>query len=322
MRTAPTSMRSARLATTSPELDAAEAEWWNRFSPVNERLWGLDDTTAIALRASYLDRAARFLADSGAERVLDLGCGSGFVSGYLAERGFTVLGLDVSEEQIRLARESARDRGLGDRLSFEVAGIERLRERGERFDGIVTHAFLHHLAADELNELLGDMRALVALGGAAWFLEPVFFPPGGLTGAAWAKRVERYGSYLLKRAVSGRGLIDEQPLRAAEDFYAEAERNGYFLSPKEVPFTAREFVDTLGAHFRVERAQWTMAGSYATAQWVTLLRDPKLRERLARTTVAAQARFDAWLGDRGALGLYRGLDGYGFAAAYCRLPAA
>ena len=312
-------MRSERLTTSSPELDAAEAEWWNRFSPVNERLWGLDETTALALRAAYLDRAARFLEGTGAERILDLGCGSGFVSRYLAERGFTVLGLDVSEEQIRLARTSAREHELESRLSFEVAGIERLRARGERFDGIVTHAFLHHLAADELHALLGDMCAVVASGGAAWFLEPVFFPPGSRTGAAWAKRIERYGSYVAKRGVTTGGLLDEAPLRAAADFYAEAERNGYFLSPKEVPFTARELIDALSPHFRIERAQWVTAASYATAQWVTLVHNPRLRASLARAVVAASARWDAWLGDRGGLGLYRGLDGYGFAAAYCRL---
>jgi len=314
-------MRSERLASSTPELDVAEKEWWNRFSPVNERLWGLDDDTALALRGAYLERAARFLRESGAERILDLGCGSGFVSRFLAERGFQVLGLDVSEEQIRFARASAGEHGLDGRVTFEVAGIDRLQDRGERFDGVVTHAFLHHLAADELDALLGDIRSVVAPGGAAWFLEPVFFPPGPRTGATWAKRVERYASYLAKRAASARGLLDEAPLRAAGEFYAEAERNGWFLSPKEVPFAPQELSDALGAHFEVERAQWAMASGHATAQWVTLVRHPGLRRALAQGLVAASARWDGWLGDRGGLALYRGLDGYGFAAAYCRLAA-
>ena len=310
-------MRSERLASSTAALDAEEAAWWNRFSPVNERLWGLDEETASALRDPYLGLAANFLASTGARRVLDAGCGSGFVSRFLASRGFDVLGIDVSDEQVRLARAGAREAGLDGRASFEVAGIESVRDGSDRFDAVVTHAFLHHLAADELDGLLGDIHDVVAPGGAAWFLEPVFFPPGARTGAAWSKRLERYGSYLAKRAASRGRLMDEGPLRAADEFYAEARRNGYFLSPKEVPFTVPELMVVLGRHFQVADARWTMAASHATAQWVTLITEPALRSALARGLVGSSARWEAWLGGRAGLGLYRGLYGYGFVAASC-----
>lgn len=50
-------------------------------------------------------------------RVLDVGCGPGRHALELARRGFTVEGLDISEEFVRLAQESAQQEGL-DRASF------------------------------------------------------------------------------------------------------------------------------------------------------------------------------------------------------------
>lgn len=54
--------------------------------------------------------------------VLDAGCGEAAVSMHLAERGFTVVGLDVSPTGITLAREQAARRGLTN-ATFEVADI-------------------------------------------------------------------------------------------------------------------------------------------------------------------------------------------------------
>ncbi|MFL6213686.1 MAG: class I SAM-dependent DNA methyltransferase [Blastocatellia bacterium] len=49
--------------------------------------------------------------------VVDLGCGSGLWAGQLIERGYTVLGIDISEAMIRLARQRAPQ------AEFRVASI-------------------------------------------------------------------------------------------------------------------------------------------------------------------------------------------------------
>ena len=100
-------MRTERLPASTPELDAEEAAWWDRFAPVCEQLWSLDADTALALRAPYLRHAARYLTGgpaSGEGRALDLGCGSGFTSRRLADAGADVLAVDVSSAQIELAQ--------------------------------------------------------------------------------------------------------------------------------------------------------------------------------------------------------------------------
>lgn len=77
-------------------------------------------------------------------RVLDIGCGNGFVCGEFLKRGCTVVGVDPSERGIALARE-AHPRGR-----FEVLPVADglLRVLGEDpFDLVVSAEVVEHLYA-------------------------------------------------------------------------------------------------------------------------------------------------------------------------------
>jgi SAM-dependent methyltransferase len=65
------------------------------------------------------------------QRVLDVGCGPGRHSLALARRGFTVLGVDASEEFVGLARDAARAEDLD--AAFEVLDVRAL-DVVDRFD--------------------------------------------------------------------------------------------------------------------------------------------------------------------------------------------
>jgi len=69
-------------------------------------------------------------------RVLDVGCGSGWATRMLAEYAFNgrVTGIDISDEMVRLARESSR---AVVNVDFEVASAEQLPFSDHEF----THAF-------------------------------------------------------------------------------------------------------------------------------------------------------------------------------------
>src|SRR5258708_38531190 len=45
-------------------------------------------------------------------RIIDLGCGTGRIGIPLAKRGFSVLGVDLSEEMLKVAREKAKQAGV------------------------------------------------------------------------------------------------------------------------------------------------------------------------------------------------------------------
>ncbi|MGB5173380.1 MAG: class I SAM-dependent methyltransferase, partial [Thermoanaerobaculia bacterium] len=62
------------------------------------------------------DLLGRVLSSGPSERVLDLGCGTGEHARFLAQQGFSVVGIDSSESQIATAREAP-----------QLAGIEYLQ---------------------------------------------------------------------------------------------------------------------------------------------------------------------------------------------------
>ncbi|MCI0703096.1 MAG: methyltransferase domain-containing protein [Planctomycetia bacterium] len=101
-------------------------------------------------------------------RLLDLGCGTGWTSRFFARAGYSVVGVDIAPEMIRLA-EAARDQeGLTD-LSFAVSDYEQLNFRDE-FDCCVFFDSLHHAE----DERLAIQRAFQAIkpGGVCIADEP------------------------------------------------------------------------------------------------------------------------------------------------------
>jgi 2-polyprenyl-3-methyl-5-hydroxy-6-metoxy-1,4-benzoquinol methylase len=59
-----------------------------------------------------VDFVERELAADRAKRILDIGCGTGRHAVELAKRGYRVTGFDLSEGQLRLAREKAAAAGV------------------------------------------------------------------------------------------------------------------------------------------------------------------------------------------------------------------
>src|SRR5688572_20584544 len=72
---------------------------------------------------AFYDRLEALRPLRGA-RALDLGTGPGVVALELAARGARVVGLDISENQIRAARECAETRGLASTCRFEIGPAE------------------------------------------------------------------------------------------------------------------------------------------------------------------------------------------------------
>ena len=100
--------------------------------------------------------------------VLDAGCGEAAISLYLAERGFTTVGLDQSLTAIGMAKDEADRRGLTN-TTFEVADISDFGGYDGRFGTIVDSTLFHSMPV-ELRE--GYQRSIVraAAPGASYFV--------------------------------------------------------------------------------------------------------------------------------------------------------
>jgi 2-heptyl-1-hydroxyquinolin-4(1H)-one methyltransferase len=79
--------------------------------------------------------------------VLDVGCGEAAVSLYLAERGYTTVGLDLSPTAVELARAEATRRGMSN-ASFEVADVTSFTGYDGRFGTIVDSTLFHSIPVE------------------------------------------------------------------------------------------------------------------------------------------------------------------------------
>ena len=80
-------------------------------------------------------------------RVLDLGCGTGDNSIWLAQKGFRVTGIDASEIAVRRATEKASRAGV--KCSFLVIDFVRNRIEGAPFGLAFDRGCFHSLNSDE-----------------------------------------------------------------------------------------------------------------------------------------------------------------------------
>ena len=70
--------------------------------------------------------------------ILDIGCGTGEQSVFLAENGYGVLGIDISKEMLKIAKERIKDANFKERISFVMASAEFLPFRDKSFEGIIS----------------------------------------------------------------------------------------------------------------------------------------------------------------------------------------
>lgn len=81
--------------------------------------------------------------------VLDLGCGRGVWSVYLAKAGMRVAGVDYSKTAIESARMKAKSEGVEDRARFYEKDIMELTFQESKYDAVMDFGFLQHLTPDD-----------------------------------------------------------------------------------------------------------------------------------------------------------------------------
>lgn len=136
-------------AHAEPDPDLSPTEYWELRYSGSERVWsGKVNATMASVVAELAPGTA-----------IDLGCGEGGDVLWLAEQGWTALGLDISATAVGRAREEAAARGL-DGASFEAVDLDAWEPEPASVDLVTASFFQSNVALDRTAIL---RRALTAL---------------------------------------------------------------------------------------------------------------------------------------------------------------
>lgn len=195
--------------------------------------------TLEAAQARRLDRIAELLDMRPGLKVLEIGCGWGTLAATLARRfGAEVVGLTLSTEQLRFARERASQWGVADRVDLR---LQDYRDETGRYDRIVSIEMIEAVGEAYWPLYFASLRDRLAPGGVAvlqaiTIAEPYF---------------ERYRASpdFIQRCIFPGGMLPS-PERMAE----QARRAGLRLSTEER--FGRSYARTLAEWRQRFRAEW------------------------------------------------------------------
>jgi SAM-dependent methyltransferase len=120
--------------------------------------------------------ALEFFRNARISRILDLGCGTGRHTAYLARNGVDVLACDSSEAALRIAR------GLLPQMEFQVCDIGSLPYRDLSIDGIFCHAVIQHGTLVKIRKAIQEIHRVLKRGGALFLTVTSTEHPEYLTG--------------------------------------------------------------------------------------------------------------------------------------------
>jgi ubiquinone/menaquinone biosynthesis C-methylase UbiE len=111
----------------------------------------------------------RLAADGAfAGAVLDVGCGTGENTLHVASLGLHVLGVDVAETALSIARETSAARGID--AHFVVADAFHLDRLGRVFETVLDCGLFHTFDSDERRDYVSSLAAVTGRGGHVYVL--------------------------------------------------------------------------------------------------------------------------------------------------------
>ena len=186
------------------------------------------ETSRLARHQLEHDITWRFLDDylPSSGEILEIGCGAGTITIGLAERGYNIAAVDLSEKMIELAESRVREEGLSDRVVFHAADARNLEVIGGEYDAVLLMGPLYHLVYREdriqaLKEVYNRLK------------------PGGVIFSAFISRYGIWGDiiknlpHIIDRTENLQSILDEG--RDPGDRPSESVGfRGYFVTVSEI----------------------------------------------------------------------------------------
>ncbi|HEQ97920.1 MAG TPA: class I SAM-dependent methyltransferase [candidate division Zixibacteria bacterium] len=165
-------------------------------------------------------------------KTVDLGCGAGSHSIWLAKKDFEVTGIDISTEAIKIAKKQAEAAGVDCR--FMVCDLlGDMSELNETFDFALDWELLHHIFPDDRPRYVKNVHNILKPGGTYFSL-------------GFSENDPSFG---------GKGKFRETPIKTVLYFSSEGELRELFAPHfKILEMNTIEIPGKHGAHMAV--ASW------------------------------------------------------------------
>ncbi|ASP40396.1 bifunctional 3-demethylubiquinol 3-O-methyltransferase/2-polyprenyl-6-hydroxyphenol methylase [Bacterioplanes sanyensis] len=138
------------------KFEALASRWWDKeseFKPLHD---------INPLRANYIDQHAGLAG----KRVLDVGCGGGILSESMAQRGAQVMGIDMGEAPLNVAKLHALESGV--EVDYQRIEVETLaQQQPASFDVVTCLEMLEHVP--DPSSVVKACFELVKPGGQVFF---------------------------------------------------------------------------------------------------------------------------------------------------------
>jgi len=118
---------------------------------------------------SYIN-SIKALGNLEGKRVLEIGCGTGWLSVVLCKMGAQVDGIDISQNQVAIAENRADVNHIANQARFRVMSAHKLDFPDDTFDVVYGLSVLHHV---NILECIPEVNRVLKKGGKAVFSEPV-----------------------------------------------------------------------------------------------------------------------------------------------------
>jgi SAM-dependent methyltransferase len=102
--------------------------------------------------------------------ILEIGCGTGYFTRELTQRGADIVAIDVSPDLLEIAKAKSS----APNVRYEIQNACALTYSDATFDSVVGSSILHHL---EIEEALREIYRVLKPGGTIYFTEPNMLNP-------------------------------------------------------------------------------------------------------------------------------------------------
>lgn len=147
-----------------------EVAHWKKFASIFDKISGWSTPAGQHRVKKRVEMILNFCNFDKNKKALELGCGTGIFTKYLAEIFKEIIAIDISEDMIEIAKQRIKN----DNVKFQIVDIHNLPFNNESFDIVVGISVLHHL---NVYVALNEIYRVLKFDGILLLSEPNMLNP-------------------------------------------------------------------------------------------------------------------------------------------------